>query len=30
MATRHAYAHFGLPFQGSAAEHAGLDLDQLR
>jgi Holliday junction DNA helicase RuvB len=30
IATRHAYAHFGLPFQGSAAEHTGLDLDQLR
>jgi Holliday junction DNA helicase RuvB len=30
IATRHAYAHFGLPFQGSAAEHVGLDLDQLR
>ena len=30
IATRHAYAHFGLPFQGSAAEQVGLDLDQLR
>ena len=30
IATRHAYAHFGLPFQGSAAEHVGLDLDPLR
>ncbi len=27
IATRHAYAHFGIPFQGSAAETLSLDLD---
>ncbi len=27
IATRHAYAHFGLPFQGTAAETLSLDLD---
>ena len=27
IATRHAYAHFGISFQGSAAETLGLDLD---
>ena len=28
IATRHAYAHFGIAFQGSAAETLGLDLDE--
>jgi Holliday junction DNA helicase RuvB len=27
IATRHAYAHFGIPFQGSAAETLSLDLE---
>jgi len=27
IATRHAYAHFGIPFQGSAVETLSLDLD---
>jgi Holliday junction DNA helicase RuvB len=27
IATRHAYAHFGISFQGSAAETLSLDLD---
>jgi Holliday junction DNA helicase RuvB len=30
IATRHAYAHFGIPFQGSGAETLGLDLDEAR
>ena len=28
IATRHAYAHFGIAFQGSAAETLSLDLDE--
>lgn len=28
IATRNAYAHFGIPFQGSAAENLGLDLGE--
>ena len=28
IATRHAYAHFGIPFQGSAAETLSLDLEE--
>ena len=28
VATRHAYAHFGIPFQGSEAETLSLDLDE--
>ena len=28
IATRHAYAHFGIPFQGSAAETLTLDLEE--
>ena len=27
IATRHAYRHFGIAFQGSAAETLSLDLD---
>jgi Holliday junction DNA helicase RuvB len=29
IATRHAYAHFGIAFQGSTAETLSLDLDEL-
>jgi Holliday junction DNA helicase RuvB len=28
IATRNAYVHFGIPFQGSAAENLGLDLGE--